>query len=60
MIDKYGMKLYDTGDGRNGGALRSNGGVSNDLQNIQLNRYINEGNAMMAGGFTNFNWARKK
>nr|WP_290018386.1 TonB-dependent receptor [uncultured Alistipes sp.] len=55
MIDKYGMKLYDTGDGRNGGALRSNGGVSNDLQNIQLNRYINEGNAMMAGGFLDFN-----
>jgi len=54
-IDKYGMKLYDTGDGRNGGALRSNGGVSNDLQNIQLNRYINEGNAMMAGGFLDFN-----
>ncbi|MDE6507481.1 MAG: TonB-dependent receptor [Alistipes sp.] len=55
MIDQYGMKLYDTGDGRNGGALRSNGGTSNDLQDIQLNRYINEGNAMMAGGFLDFN-----
>ncbi|MCM1150661.1 MAG: TonB-dependent receptor [Alistipes sp.] len=54
MIDQYGFKLYDTGDGRNGGALRSNGGVSNSLQDIQLNRYINEGNAFMASGFADF------
>ena len=51
MIDQYGMKLYDTGDGRNGGALRSNGGMSNDLQDIQLNKYISEGNAFTANGF---------
>ena len=51
MVDKYGMKMYDTGDGRNGGALRSNGGKSNDLQDLQLNKYINEGNAFSANGF---------
>lgn len=51
MIDQYGMKLYDTGDGRNGGAVRSTGGQSNDLQDIQLNKYIREGNAFTANGF---------
>ena len=51
MRDKYGFQLYDTGDGRNGGAVRSNGGQSNDLQDIQLNKYINEGNAFSANGF---------
>ena len=51
MIDQYGMKLYDTGDGRNGGAVRSTGGQSNDLQDIQLNKYISEGNAFTANGF---------
>ncbi|WP_295939065.1 TonB-dependent receptor [uncultured Alistipes sp.] len=51
MVDQYGMKLYDTGDGRNGGALRSNGGKSNDLQDIQLNKYISEGNQFSANGF---------
>lgn len=54
MIDKYGFKMYDTGDGRNGGALRTNGGKSNDLQDIQLNKYINEGNALIANGFADF------
>ena len=54
MIDEYGFKMYDTGDGRNGGALRSNGGVSNDLQDIQLNKYINEGNAFTGNGFADF------
>ena len=54
MIDEYGFKMYDTGDGRNGGALRTNGGKSNDLQDIQLNKYINEGNAFMANGFADF------
>ena len=54
MIDEYGFKMYDTGDGRNGGALRTNCGKSNDLQDIQLNKYINEGNAFMANGFADF------
>ena len=54
MIDEYGFKMYDTGDGRNGGALRTNGRKSNDLQDIQLNKYINEGNAFMANGFADF------
>lgn len=51
MRDKYGMKMYDCGDGRNGGAVRSNGGQSNDLQDIQLNKHISEGNAFSANGF---------
>lgn len=51
MIDKYGMQMYDTGDGRNGGALRSNGGQSNDLQDIQLNKNNSEGNAFSGSGF---------
>ena len=55
MRDKYGMKLYDTGDGRNGGALRTNGGMSNDLQDLQLNKYIREGNAFSGNGFVDIN-----
>lgn len=55
MYDEYGYKLYDTGDGRNGGSVRTNGGTSNDLQDIQLNKYINEGNAFSASGFADFN-----
>jgi len=51
MIDKYGMKMYDSGDGSNAGMVRSNGGQSNDLQDIQLNKYISEGNAFSASGF---------
>lgn len=54
MVDKYGFQMYDTGDGRNGGALRSNGGQSNDLQDIQLNKNTNEGNAFTANGFADF------
>ena len=55
MIDEYGMKLYDTGDGRNGGAVRSTGGQSNDLQDIQLNKNMSEGNAFTANGFADIN-----
>ena len=54
MKDEYGFKMYDFGDGRNGGALRTNGGTSNDLQDIQLNKYISEGNAFSASGFADF------
>ena len=54
MIDKYGMKLYDTGDGKNGGALRTNGGQSNELQDIQLNKYKSEGNAFTGNAFVDF------
>lgn len=55
MVDQYGFQMYDTGDGRNGGALRSNGGQSNELQDIQLNKYVSEGNALSANGFADFN-----
>lgn len=54
MRDQYGFKLYDTGDGRNGGALRTSGGKSNQLQDISLNKYISEGNAFTASGFADF------
>lgn len=54
MIDKYGFKMYDFGDGRNGGVKRTSGGNSNDLQDIQLNKIISEGNAFSAAGFADF------
>ncbi len=38
MIDEYGFKIYDTGDGRNGGALRTNAN-SNDLRTFSLNKH---------------------
>ncbi len=54
MIDKYGMQMYDPGDGRNAGGNRPTGGQSNPLQDIQLNKYINEGNAFSGNGFFDF------
>ena len=53
-LREYVAPEHYAGDGRNGGALRTNGGKSNDLQDIQLNKYINEGNAFMANGFADF------
>ncbi len=58
MYDKWGMKLYDTGDGRNAGFSRASGGQSNQLQDIQLNKYISEGNAFSTTGFLDFNLAK--
>lgn len=54
MVDKYGFQMYDTGDGRNGGARRTSGGKSNDLQDIRLNKYINEGNAFVGNAYADF------
>ena len=54
MVDSNGLQIYDIGDGANGGALRTNGGTSNDLQDIQLNKYISEGNAFSVNGFADF------
>lgn len=51
MLDQYGFRMYDFGDGRNGGSKRAVAGISNELQDIQLNKYINEGNAFSANGF---------
>lgn len=53
--DQYGWDLYDTGDGRNAGSIRTTGGMSNDLQDIKLNKYISEGNAFSAQGFVDIN-----
>ncbi|MDR2890145.1 MAG: SusC/RagA family TonB-linked outer membrane protein [Alistipes sp.] len=53
--DQWGMQMYDTGSGGNGGALRSNGGDSNPLQDIQINKNTSEGNAFSANGFLDFN-----
>lgn len=55
MRDQYGFKIYDFGDGRNGGAVRTNGGTSNSLQDIELNKYVSEGNAFSGQGFADFN-----
>ena len=55
MKDQYGMDMYDSGDGRNGGALRTNGGQSNDLQDIQLN---NKGLKLTVNGSVNVDETR--
>ncbi len=57
MRDQWGMLLYDNGSGINGGSVRTTGGQSNQLQDIQLNKYISEGNAFSANGFLDFNLA---
>lgn len=54
MIDEHGFKVYDTGDGRNAGMKRRQGGQDNDLQNLTLNKNISEGNAFSANGFADF------
>ena len=51
MIDKYGFKVYDFGDGRNGGMKRRQAGTSNTLQSMQLDMNRSEGNAFSAAGF---------
>ena len=51
IYDQWGFPLYDTGDGRNAGMIRTTGGTSNELQDIQLNKYTSEGNAFSANGF---------
>ena len=54
MIDEHGFKVYDTGDGRNAGSKRRQGGQDNDLQNLSLNKNNSEGNAFSANGFADF------
>ncbi len=58
IYDKWGFPLYDTGDGRNAGMKRTTGGTSNDLQDIQLNKYHSEGNAFTATGFAEIRFYR--
>ena len=54
MVDEYGFQMYDFGDGRNGGAMRRQAGMDNDLQNLSLNKNESEGNAFSAAGFADF------
>ncbi|MBQ2842676.1 MAG: TonB-dependent receptor [Alistipes sp.] len=54
MIDEHGFQMYDFGDGRNGGAMRRQAGMENDLQNLTLNKNNSEGNAFTASGFADF------
>ena len=56
--DKWGFPIYDIGNGANAGSMRTTGGMSNDLQDIQLNRYVNEGNAFSANGFAEIRFYR--
>ena len=58
IYDKWGFPLYDTGDGRNAGMQRTTGGTSNELQDIQLNRFSTEGNAFTANGFAELRFYR--
>ena len=51
MTDKYGMKMYDYGDGENGGLVRPYLGTSNALQGAILDKNNAEGNAFNGTGF---------
>ena len=50
-IDKYGLKMYDYGDGENGGLVRPYLGTSNALQGAILDKNNAEGNAFNGTGF---------
>ena len=51
MTDKYGMKMYDYGDGENGGLARPYMGNSNALQGAILDKNNAEGNAFNGTGY---------
>ena len=51
MTDKYGLKMYDYGDGENGGLTRPYLGTSNALQAATLDKNNAEGNAFNGTGF---------
>ena len=60
IYDKWGFPLFDTGDGSRLGkdGQRTTGGSSNELQDIQLNKYNSEGNAFSANGFVDIRFYR--
>ena len=58
IYDKWGFPLYDIGNGANAGMKRTTGGTSNELQDIQLNKYHTEGNAFSASGFAEVRFYR--
>ena len=53
IYDQYGFPIFDTGNYQTKyhGQWRNTGGSSNDLQDIQLNRFATNGNAFSASGF---------
>ena len=51
LYDKWGFPVYDTYNGNNAGMTRPNPYISNEMQDIQLNKYISEGNQFSASGF---------
>ena len=58
IYDKWGFPIYDIGNGANAGMKRTTGGTSNELQDIQLNKYHTEGNAFSASGFAEVRFYR--
>ena len=57
--DQWGMKRYDSHNGENGGYSASAvAETSNDLQDLQLDKFITEGNAFTANGFVDFKFYR--
>ena len=58
IIDKWGFPLYDIGNGANAGMMRTTGGTSNELQDIQLNKFNSDGNAFSANGFAEVRFYR--
>ena len=58
IYDKWGFPLYDIGNGANAGMQRTTGGTSNELQDIQLNKYSSNDNAFSASGFAEVRFYR--
>ena len=58
IYDKWGFPIYDIGNGANAGMQRTTGGTSNELQDIQLNKYTSNDNAFSASGFAEVRFYR--
>ena len=58
IYDKWGFPIYDIGNGANAGMKRTTGGTSNELQDIQLNKYSSSDNAFSASGFAEVRFYR--
>ena len=58
IYDKWGFPIYDLGNGANAGMQRTTAGTSNELQDIQLNKYSSNDNAFSASGFAELRFYR--
>ncbi len=58
IYDKWGFPVYDFYDGRNAGMKRTQGGISNHMQDITLNKYTTYDNAFSANGFAEVRFYR--